>query len=233
MAVTRTKNALLSSLSKADFRLLSPDLREVNLSSRQPIEEPGKAIEIVYFPETGLVSTVAHGRSRSQTIEVGLIGREGMTGHSLLMGIDRPSLQSFVQIAGNALTLPADRLRKAMAESDSLRARMQRYLATFFAQMASTIFANGHDKLEERLARWLLMARDRVQTDTVALTQEFLSIMLGARRPGVTVAIQMLEHRGLIRAERGHVTVIDRKGLEAFAGDGYGDAESEFTRLMR
>jgi hypothetical protein len=166
MAVTSTTNTLLSSLSASDFKLLAPHLSPVALAVRHSIEEPGRPIEAVYFPEGCLVSTVAMGRSRKQSIEVGLTGREGMTGHPVLMGLSQPSLRAFVQIAGNTLELPVAHLRRALSKSDPLRARTQRYLATFFAQIASTVFANGHDKLEERLARWLLMARRTGSTPT-------------------------------------------------------------------
>ena len=133
---------------------------------------------------------------------------------------------------GGGWRISAQNLREAMDESDTLRNRLLQYGHAFLMQTTYTAIANGRGKLEERLARWLLMARDRVEADSLSLTHEFLSIMLGVHRPGVTIAINALEKDGLIRARRGVITVIDRVGLEKMSNGAYGKAEAEFQRLF-
>lgn len=210
--------------------MLSPHLKRVDLPLRKQLETRNKAIEFAYFMESGFASVVANGTGRS--IEVGLIGREGMTGLAVVMGTDRSPNETFMQNAGAGLRLPVAKLRHAMRESTSLHAALLLYAHAFSIQTTYTAIANGRSKIEERLARWILMARDRIDSDDLALTHEFLSIMLGVRRPGVTVALNLLETQGLIKANRGIITVIDRKGLEETCNGAYGVPEAEFQRLF-
>jgi CRP-like cAMP-binding protein len=152
-----------------------------------------KRVDHVYFPESGMASVVANGQ---QAIEIGIIGREGMTGPSVVMGnTDRVPHETYMQIAGHGQRIRADRLREAITTSSSLHQTLLAYVFSFMTQTTQTALANGRSKIEERLARWLLMARDRMDSDELPLTHEFLAIMLGVRRSGVTVALQELSAR--------------------------------------
>jgi CRP-like cAMP-binding protein len=137
-----------------------------------------------------------------------------------------------VQCAGRGLRISAQRLREAMDKSAAIRNVLLQYGHAFVLQMSYTAIANGRSKLEERLARWLLMAHDRVDGDTLPMTHEFLSLMLGVRRPGVTLALHLLEKDGLIQASRGAILIADRRGLEQISNGAYGKPEAEFQRLF-
>ena len=217
------QNCILSRLSKSDLRLLEPCLEPTDLPVRKVLERRGKPIKAVYFPETGFASVVANGSGRP--IEVGVIGREGMTGLPVVLGGDRNEHETFIQAAGHGHCLPARDLRDAMAKSASLHGAFLRYVQVFLAQTAQTAVSNGRSKIEERLARWLLMADDRIDSDELPLTHEFLAMMLAVRRPGVTTAIQELEREGLISRRRGKVIVIDRHGLEKLSNGTYSPLE--------
>ncbi|HXL70966.1 MAG TPA: Crp/Fnr family transcriptional regulator [Rhizomicrobium sp.] len=225
------RNRLLAKLSPEDWALVAPHLEMVALKERQVVEVPHKPITHVYFMETGVVSVVAV-NEEDHRIEVGVIGREGMTGVSLVMGDDRAQHSAYLQIGGNGRRMPAATFIEAMNRSTSLRNLMMKSAQAFMIQTAHTALANGRAKLEERLARWLLMAHDRLSSDAVPLTHEFLAVMLGVRRAGVTVALHSFERRGLIATRRGQLTLVDRKGIEKVAGSFYGIPEAELKRLM-
>ena len=225
------RNRLLAKLSPEDWALVAPHLEMVVLKERQVVEVPHKPITHVYFMETGVVSVVAV-NEEDHRIEVGVIGREGMTGVSLVMGDDRAQHSAYLQIGGNGRRMPAAAFIAAMNRSTSLRNLMMKSAQAFMIQTAHTALANGRAKLEERLARWLLMAHDRLSSDAVPLTHEFLAVMLGVRRAGVTVALHSFERRGLIATRRGQLTLVDRSGIEKVAGSFYGIPEAELKRLM-
>ena len=164
--------------------------------------------------------------------EVGLIGREGMSGLSVLLGTDRSPNDTIFQHVGVGLRITAVELRKAMLKSAPLRRQLQLYVHSFLIQVTQTARANARNKIEERLARWLLMAHDRLGTDELTITHEFLSVMLGVRRPGVTVALSLLEKSGLISTDRGVISVLDRTGLKRAANGAYGVAEAEYNRVF-
>jgi CRP-like cAMP-binding protein len=218
-------------MTDEDFALLRPHLKLVSLDVQRVLVEPGQPVEHVYFLEHGIASVVAVSPS-GERIEVANIGREGMAGHSIVQRVERTPLLTFIQVAGPASHLPASVLVRAMEESESLRALMLRYVQTTLIQMAFTSLANGRHTLSERLARWLLMSQDRLERDELPLTHEFLSLMLGVRRPGVTEAMHVLEGEHIIRAARGSITVLDRARLEEAAGDSYGVPEAEYERLI-
>jgi CRP-like cAMP-binding protein len=225
-----SSNRLLGALSHNDRDLLAPSLEIVELEIKQDIEVPKTAIENVYFPESCIVSCV--NGSEEEHVEVGVIGREGMTGLAVVLGTDRWPNRSYVQVAGKALRITADNLRRAMGESDSLRSLLLRYVQTFLIQASQTALANARFKIEERLARWILMSDDRLNLPAMPLTHEFLSIMLGVRRAGVTDAIHALVGRGLIKSDRGLIQVIDRDGLIEWANGCYGVPEQEYQHLI-
>jgi CRP-like cAMP-binding protein len=226
------RNQILQALSKEDLAFLTPHLTPVGLASREEIERHNRPIKAIVFPESGIISVVARGAHNKQ-IEAGIIGREGMTGLMVVLGDDRSPHSTYVQIAGKGHRIQSDDLRKATRESATLHNVMLRFAQAFMIQSTHTAISNGNAKLEERLARWLLMAHDRVDGDELPLIHEFLALMLAVRRPGVTVAVHSLEKQGLIQAGRGLITVIDRKGLEEIANGSYGVPEAEYKRLMR
>jgi CRP-like cAMP-binding protein len=224
-------NLLLASLSTSDFALLEPHFKSVTFGVRKSLEKPNRRIEAAYFPESGFASVVAV-QSNGKQVEVGLIGREGMTGLPIVLGNHRTPHATYVQAAGKATCIPAKELREATRCSLSLRDSLLKYVQAFGVQTTHTAIANAHATTNVRLARWLLMAHDRIGDDTLPLTHEFLSLMLGVRRPGVTEALNALRTRGLISYKRGDITVRDRKGLERTAGDAYGTPEAEYRRLI-
>jgi CRP-like cAMP-binding protein len=230
MSVVQYRNRLLQSLSKKDRSALTPYLEPVELGLRQSIEKPDTPITEIYFPESGIISVVA--RFGDRQIEVGLIGREGMSGTAVLLGDQRSPNEVYVQMAGAAHRISAKPLRHALQASKTLSQLLQRYAQAFLVQVAQTAFANGTAVIDARLARWLLMAHDRHDDDELPLTHESIAVMLGVRRPGVTDALHKLEGKGLIKAERGIIRIVRRKGLIALAGGSYGVAEAEYERLI-
>jgi CRP-like cAMP-binding protein len=224
-------NKILSALTEGDLSLLTPHLRPVDLPLRKRLETPQRSIEHIYFPDSGFVSVVADG-APDQHVEVGLIGREGMTGLAVVLGADRTPNATFVQNAGAGQRTTADSLRDAMGKSSTLQPLLLLYAHTFLIQTAQTARANARSSLDERLARWLLMAHDRLDTDDLNITHEFLSVMLGVRRSGVTVALNLLEGTALISINRGVVTIVDRKGLKAASNGAYGVTEAEYKRVF-
>ncbi len=225
------RNRLLAKLSARDWASLAPHLESVALKERQIVEVPNKPITHVYFVETGMVSVVAV-NAEDHRIEVGVIGKEGMTGVPLVFGDDRAQHSAYMQIGGIGWRMTASAFVDALNRSPSLRALMMKSAQAFMIQTAHTALANGRAKLEERLARWLLMAHDRLDSDSVPLTHEFLAVMLGVRRAGVTVALHSFERRGLIATRRGQLTLVNRAGIEEVAGSFYGIPETELKRLM-
>ena len=229
--MTKHRNRLLAALPPEDLCLLEPQLNTIQLERRRVLEAPHKTIDYVYFPETAIASVVAVA-GREERIEIGLIGCEGMSGLSVLMGDRKSPHSTYVQVEGEALRIDAETFRRLLAQNGGLHTRLLRYAQVFITQIAQTAVANGRAKLEQRLARWILMAHDRTVADVVSLTHEFLSVMLGVRRASVTVAIDAFEKRGFIEARRGSITVIDRKELERVTGFFYGAPEAEFSRLI-
>jgi CRP-like cAMP-binding protein len=225
------RNRLLHKIALEDWDLIGPQLEPVTLKERQVIEVPTKPIAHAYFLEIGVASVVAVD-AEDHRIEVGVIGYEGVTGVPLIMGDNRAQHSTYMQIGGSGHRIPAEALCAAIARSDTLRTLMLKSAQGFMIQTAQTALANGRAKLEQRLARWLLMAHDRMTTDAVPLTHEFLAVMLGVRRAGVTVAIHGFERRGLVTTRRGQLTVVNRTGIEQIAGSFYGTPEAELKRLL-
>ena len=223
-------NQLLQLLSAADLGLLEPHLVAVTMKLRDPFESPNRPIESIVFPNTGIVSVVA--KQNGTEAEIGLIGCDGMSGVAVILGSERCVNATYVQVAGDGRQISSLHLRAAMDESRSLHGLFLKYVQAFMVQTAHTAIANARAKLPERLARWLLMAHDRVSGDRLPLTHEFLSLMLAVRRAGVTEAVHDLESRKLIEASRGEIIVHDRKGLEKIAANFYGVPEAEYRRLM-
>ncbi len=225
-------NRVLASLASDDFARLEQHLRPTSLKLRQCVEAVNRSIDTVYFPYTGIVSVVALNSSRQQQSEVGLIGCDGMTGMPIVLGTETSRYSAFVQVEGHGVCLASDALRMLMRTSDSLRGALLRYVQVFFIQVAHTALANAKGRVEQRLARWLLMAHDRLPGDDLRLTHEFLALMLGVRRAGVTIALHQLQSAGVISTARGAIMIVDRTGLEKSAGGFYGVPERELDRLF-
>lgn len=230
-AQTSVRNRLLATLRSEDFSLLEPQLEPIPLPVRTCLIAPNTPIEHVHFLEQGIASNIAV-LPQGRRIEVAIIGREGLSGAAVLLGADRTPHECFVQVSGTGLRIRADDLRRAVAASASLQQHLLRFVQALTIQTAQTALANGGCKIEERLARWLLMCHDRVDGNDLSTTHEFLSLMLGVRRSGVTEMLKTFEDRGLISTGRGQITVVDRVNLEAVAGDSYGVPEAEYSRLI-
>jgi CRP-like cAMP-binding protein len=225
------RNRLLGSLSPDDFALVQPHLETVTFELRQHLFRADQKISHVTFPERGIASIVAD--TAEGRFEVGMVGSEGLVGTALLLSIDRTPHTCMVQAPGEALRIGAGELQAAMEQSPTLRSQLLRFVHTFIVQVSQTAYANAGYSIEERLARWLLMTHDRLEHDDMPITHEFMSIMLGSRRPGVTIAVQTLEGTGAIRATRGHITLRDRQKLEQIAGQSYGFAEQEYSNVFQ
>jgi CRP-like cAMP-binding protein len=230
-APTQVQNTLLASLTREDFDLLEPDLEKIQLPLRRQLEQRSRLIEYVYFLDSGLASMVVSAGA-DHSIEVGIVGNEGMTGLPILLGTDRPTYETFIQTAGEGRRISTKTLQRAIESSVGLRNNLLRYAHTLVTQMGYTALANGRYKLEERLARWLLMADDRTSGSSLHLTHEFLSLTLGTRRAGVTVALQDFQKRGIIDAKRSTITIKDRRALEESANGSYGTPEAEYERVF-
>ncbi|MCU6453255.1 Crp/Fnr family transcriptional regulator [Sphingomonas sp. A2-49] len=227
-----TTNTLLNALSDDDLALLKPHLIRVDLARGQVLVTPNTPIEHVYFPEGGVVSIVSI-MAQSGRIEAGIFGREGVSATCLLLGTDRSPHETFVQVNGSpALRIDADRYLAAVRQSESLRTMLLRYVQTVLVQTAQSMATNATQRVEARLARWLLMCHDRVDGDEIALTHEFMGMMISAERSGVTITLHILEGAGMIRSKRGLVMIRDRDKLEELAGDSYGLPEAEYRQLI-
>jgi CRP-like cAMP-binding protein len=211
----------LSVLSDDDFALLQPHLRPVTLPLLYDLERPNRKIEMVYFMETGIASIVAV-QSDGIRVEVGLVGREGMSGVAVVLGGAQSPHSTYIQVAGEGQRIKASELRNAQNASPSLRDLLLKFAQVFMVQTAHTAIANARAHIDQRLARWILMAHDRTDDKTIPLTHEFLSLMLGVRRAGVTEALQTLRRQKLIDTGRNKIVVRNRKGLERKAGSSYG-----------
>jgi CRP-like cAMP-binding protein len=224
-------NLLLATLSGPDVARLEPHLEAIDLPVGLILAEPNTVIAHAVFLDVGLCSVVSN-LGEAGRVEIGLCGRDGMVVPALVLGTDTVPFQVFMQVAGRGRRIPVPALREAVAGSPSLRDLLLRFTQTFLVQVAQTAVANAGATAEERLARWLLMYHDRQDGDDLSVTHEFLAIMLGVRRPTVTVAIHTLEGAGLIRARRGRIRVLSRVRLEEAAGRTYGPAEAEYERLI-
>src|SRR5580658_5533700 len=203
-------NRLLGLLPPKDYARLRPHLRRIPLEYRQSLYRANKPIGFVYFIESGvgsLVNTMANG----QAAEVGTIGNEGLVGLPLVFGDDRAPTSVYVQVPGVGLKMKATLFTSELARSASMRTVMLRYAHAFFNQVAQSAACNHFHSIEQRCCRWMLMTHDRMQSDEFLLTQEFLAMMLGVQRTGVTAAAGALQRAGLIHYRRGTVTILARR----------------------
>jgi CRP-like cAMP-binding protein len=207
-------NSMLAALPRREYQRLLAGLEPVTLSFGEVLYEPGEPIRHVYFPGNSLVSLLTLVEDHL-ALEVGMIGREGMVGISLALGIEESSVRALVQGTGTAMRMKTARFRREFRKSLPLQRELYRYTHALMAQVTQTAACNRFHVVEARCARWLMMTRDRVRSDRFRLTQEFLGHMLGVRRVGVTKAARALQRRKLISYSRGHIRILDQKGLEA------------------
>ena len=226
-----TENRLLNALPPVNRRRLLADCERVELRFADVLCEPGERIRHVYFPTDSLISLVTplDGAAR---LEVGLIGDEGMLGISLMLGVDVSPLHGLVQGAGAAIRMDAAPFRRALDRNPALHHSLKRYAYVLMAQVAQTAACNRFHLLEARLARWLLMTRDRTRSARFRITHEFLAFMLGVRRVGVTKAAGALQQRKLISYHRGEIAILDRGGLEAAACGCYREAKEIYRHIL-
>src|ERR1041385_492859 len=209
-------NQLLAALPKDEYGRLAPSLKPFPLVFGEVIYEPGDLIRRVFFPTSGIISLLAN-VEEGGTREVGIVGREGLVGMPLFMGVKTSPNRAVVQGAGSALTLTAAALRTSIGDGQSLRRLLQRYAYSLWSQLSQSAVFNLNHPIDARLARWLLMTRDRMGSDEFQLTQEFLSNMLGVRREGVSKAAAALQEKNLIRYSRGTLTILKPASLTSLA----------------
>ena len=227
----RPNNRLLAALPPSEYKRLQPHLEWMALEFKQVLFEVDVPIAHVYFPEDAVVSILAV-MPDGTAVEVATTGREGMVGLPVFLGSGSMSAQAFVQVPGHGWRMSAEALREHGRRTGALRGLLERYTQALFTQVSQGTACNRLHSLEERCARWLLMTQDRVGADTFALTQQFLSQMLGVRRAGVSEVASVLQGEGLIRYSRGRVSILDRQGLEDSACECYGIIRREFARLL-
>ena len=225
------RNRLLALMAPADFALLAPHLEFAKLPKGSVIAEPDQVIANVVFMESGVGSIVAVSREGHE-VEAGLFGRDGMAPIDPIVGSDRTPNRIIVQVADDCWRIEREAFSSALDASPALRLFLMRWVQALGAQTTYTALSNAVHPVEERLARWILMCDDRLDSSEIALTHEFISIMLAVRRPSVTTALHVLEGNGFIRTERGSITVRNRGALEDFAADAYGKPEAEYRRLV-
>jgi CRP-like cAMP-binding protein len=226
------ENRLISSFPPEVYDRLRPNLQPVALSLGEVVYEAGSRPEYVYFP-TGAVVSLLYSMENGATAEVGLTGNDGIVGIALFLGGDTTPNRAIVQIAGEALKMRARFLQEEFARGGPVQQVLLRYTQALITQISQTAVCNRLHPVEKRLCRWLLLSHDLVQSDELAMTQEFISNMLGGRRESVTVAAARLQDAGLIRYSRGHITILNRAGLEAAVCECYRIVRDEFDRLLR
>jgi CRP-like cAMP-binding protein len=206
-------NRILCSISESEFRKLQPTLEFVKLDQHCSLYDRSKSMNAAYFINSGLASLIIAG-SRGRSVEVGVVGYEGLTGTGLMAGLRRATCTALMQIGGSAFRMQGEIFERAVKSSDEFRDRVLRYSVIQWMQVAQTAACNRLHDAQQRLARWLLMARDRITSNIVGLTHEFLAIMLGTDRPTVTLAARELQRAGAIQYGRKMLTIVNRKALE-------------------
>jgi CRP-like cAMP-binding protein len=226
-----SSNRILNELSAEEYARLSPLLEHVELSNGDILYYPNEPISHVYFPNRGsvsVISTFANGGG----IEVGVVGNEGIFGLNIVLGSVTIPLEAIVLQPGDAFRAPSSLIEQEFKAGGQLQDLLLRYTQAFIIQIAQTAACNRSHPIDGRLARWLLMSHDRAVSDELRLTHEFIGLMLGTRRAGVTEAAGKLQHEGAIKYSRGHIQIVDRAKLEASTCECYGIVKNEFDRLL-
>jgi CRP-like cAMP-binding protein len=226
-----TANRILNTLTRPEYDQLARHLGYVKMPVGEVLCHPDEPVTHVYFPNSGTISLVSIFEDGG-SVEVGMVGNEGMFGVCVFLGSISTPLEAVVQIAGDGLRMRADVLRHEFKKSGQLQDLLLRYTQAFITQIAQTAACNRAHPVDWRLAKWLLMCQDRSHSKDLELTHEFIGEMLGVRRAGVTVAAGVLKQKGLIEYNRGHIAITDRGGLEAHSCECYPIMKKEFDRLV-
>ena len=224
------KKHLLAALPAAEWQLWSPKLESAEMPLGHVLYESGQSLSHVYFPTTAIVSLL-YVMENGTSAEIAVVGNEGLVGVSVFMGGETTPSRALVQSAGLAYRLDARFLKDAFRRAPVLRLLL-RYTQALITQMAQTAACNRHHTLDQQLCRWLLLSRDRLNSDELVMTQDLIANMLGVRREGVTAAAGRLQQAGLIRYARGHITLLDRVGLERRSCECYAVVKKEYQRLL-
>ncbi len=224
------KNKILASLPSAEIALLDPHLSPLPLPAGKALQNPNEEAEYAYFLETGLASVVVE-MADGNTVETGITGNEGVVGIPAILGTKTMPTRTFMQIPGNGHRIKADRLKEEFERSGNLHKLINNFFQAYLVQTSQTAACNRLHEIAERLARWLLMCHDRMESDTFSITHEFLGHMLGTPRSTVSLAAGILQKAGLLDYSRGQVNIRDRKGLEKIACECYRTIRNESDRL--
>ena len=224
-------NGLLAAISPREYTRLFPYLESVPLKYKDVLHEPGRPLGYVYFPISGVLSLISPAEKREDGVEVGLVGREGMAGLAVFLGADDSLFRCVVQVPGDGFRMRSEDFHDRVGRDSRLHDLLLRYTHAFMAQVSQSAACNSLHPIEKRLCRWLLAVHGRVGTDRFPLTHEFLAAMLGVRRASVTQAARGLREAELIRYGGGHLTVLNRAGLERTACGCHHIIQQEFDRL--
>lgn len=226
----QSENRILAAMPPEDYQRLLPQLEQVELQHSQILTHAGERMEYAYFPFNSMVSLVSH-TAEGESVEVGIVGFEGMANISLILGVDKAPHEAMVQIPDGAMRIKAQALMCEFKRGGALHDRLLRYTQGLLLQTSQVAACNRLHSISERLGRWLLMSYDRCVCQDLPFTQEFLALMLGTRRAGVTEAALILQTEGYIHYKRGHIQIIDRQGLEDFTCNCYEVIKAEFDLL--
>jgi CRP-like cAMP-binding protein len=224
-------NHLLSDLPSEEYERIASHIEPIDLPFNQVIHRAYDPMPYVYFPNVGMISIVSR-MTDGSTVEVGVVGSEGIAGISVIQGIEITPNENVVQLPGNGIRIKSEVVKEMFKQGGIFQERLLRYMYVLTIQVSQTAACNRLHSVEERLTRWLLMSHDRAGgSDDLHLTQEFIAIMLGTRRAGVTIAAMTLQAEGLISYKRGHIRVLDRKGMEEFVCECYEKVRTESDRV--
>jgi CRP-like cAMP-binding protein len=227
---TPNENHILAHLPCEDYERIQRHLEPVELYLGQVVQVAGETMEHVYFPRNSMISLISH-TAAGESVEVGIVGFEGMANISSVLRVERAPHEAMVQIADGAMRMRVSVLREEFKRGGALQDRLLRYTQGLLLQTSQVAACNRLHSISERLARWLLMSYDRCACSDLPFTQEFLALMLGVRRAGVTEAALVLQAEGYISYRRGHIQLLDKEGLEYFACDCYAIVKAEFNLL--
>ena len=225
------KNLLLERLAPPEYERLVGRMRLVTLEFKKILYKYREPIEYVYFPTRGAASALTI-MENGDAIEVATVGNEGVLGHSILFSGNQSTNEIIMQVGGEALRVDADVLRHEASQDGPLRRLMLSYNSAYMIQVSQSVGCNGLHTVQQRCCRWLLITLDRMESNVVPLTHEFLSIMLGVRRASVTEVLRPLHEQGLVNNSRGAITIVDRDGLEKLACECYRRVREEFERIL-
>jgi CRP-like cAMP-binding protein len=226
-----SQNHLLAALPAAEFERLAPELEEVALPLGEILYEPGTQLQHAYFPTTAIVS-LHYVTESGASAETAGVGNEGVVGIALFMGGNTTPSSAVVQTSGRGYRLPGILLKQEFSRGGLMKSLLLRYTQALLTQMIQTAACNRHHSVEQQLCRWMLLTLDRVASRELVMTQELVASMLGVRREGITEAAGNLRRAGVIGYRRGHISVLERSGLEARACECYASVKKELARLM-